>query len=58
MLDLLLTDFDSETNRYRHLVEDPRNPVGRVRIGGASDDDPVDANIQVDRPGEPSFISD
>ena len=24
-------------------------------VGGASDDDPVDANIQVDRPGEPFF---
>jgi len=32
MLDFLLADFDSEMNRYRHLVEDPHNPVSRVRI--------------------------
>ena len=32
MLDFLLADFDSEMNRYRRLVEDPSNPVSRVRI--------------------------
>lgn len=32
MLDFLLADFDSEMNRYRHLVEDPSNPISRVRI--------------------------
>lgn len=32
MLDLLLADFDSEMVRYRELVEDPRNPVSRIRI--------------------------
>jgi hypothetical protein len=32
MLDFLLADFDSEMDRYRQLVQDPGNPVSRVRI--------------------------